>query len=912
MRFGHLGAFFGLPLPLALLLAGCAASSRESVPAPVVRPAASAPKQPSEEAQRVLTPPGLRLDPRVRPTRQAVTLELDPRQETFRGTVDIELSLPEATRAVWLHGAELTVTGGAFQVGGASVPMEAMPVGEDLLVFVPREPVGPGGVTLHVEYTGRARDKEDSGVFREQEAGRWYAMTQFQALYARRAFPCFDEPTFKIPWELTLRVRGEDAAFSNTPVRAERAEAEGWKTVRFQPTPPLPTYLVAFAVGPFDVVDAGRAGQRQVPVRMLVPRGRGDEARWAASVTGPLLEELEAWFGSPYPYAKLDVLALPGGMSGAMEHPGLITFGAPLMLGRREQDTQPRQRAFAETQAHELAHQWFGNLVTPDWWDDLWLNESFADWLAIKVVTRWKPEWNGAARRVEARGDAMRADQLVNARCIRQPIATPGDIHSAFDAITYGKGAAVLAMFEAWVGDAAFQRGVRAYLAEHAGGTATTADFFQALSTATGRDVGPTFSTFLDQPGVPLVAMELQCPRGAAPRLSLSQRRYLPLGSKGEEGAAPTWRVPLCVRYGAGATEGRACTLLEGPTGALELTEAKGCPDWVHPNADARGYYHAVLGGEGLARLARRGGARLSVAERLVLLDDARALLGNGELDVGQALALVSRLGTGDATLVSSAAGVVDSLPADFVSSAMQAHRARFVRGLFGARARAVGFVSKPGESDDVRQSRPTLLWMAATVGADPELRAEARRLTARWLEDRASLAAEDVDAVLLAAAATGDAALHQKLREAVRSASTGSERELLFVALGGFRDATLARAGLELMLAPEVDAREALPLLFGLLSETSTRPAAFAFLREHFDALRERLPRDLSTWLLTTGGFFCDANHRQQVADFFGPRAHDFAGGERALAQTLERVDLCIARREALGPGLERFLARY
>ncbi|MCP3104066.1 M1 family metallopeptidase [Myxococcus sp. K15C18031901] len=907
MRFGHLGAFIGL-----VLLAGCASPTATAQPPPLPR-ATPAPTGPSEEAQRVLTPPGLRLDPRVRPTRQAVMLELDPRQEAFRGTVDIELSLPEPTHALWLHGEELTVTASAFQVAQARVPTDAMPVGEDLLVFVPREPVGPGSVTLHVEFTGHARDKEDSGVFREQEDGRWYAMTQFQATYARRAFPSFDEPTFKIPFELALRVRGGDEAFSNTPVRERRADAEGWTTVRFQPTPPLPTYLVAFAVGPFDVVDAGRAGQRQVPVRMLVPHGRSAEARWAADVTGPLLQELETWFGTPYPYAKLDVAALPGQQGGAMEHPGLVTFGAQLMLGAEAQDTPWRQRTFAETQAHELAHQWFGNLVTPDWWDDLWLNESFADWLAFKVVARWRPEWSGELRRVESRGSAMRADQLVSARCIRQPITTPGDIHSAFDAITYGKGAAVLAMFEAWVGEEPFQRGVRAYLSEHARGTATTADFFHALSTVAGRDVGPTFSTFLDQPGVPLVTVELQCPRGAPPRLALEQRRYLPLGSKGVEGAALTWRVPLCVRYGVGATEGRACTLLEGATGALELTEAKGCPDWVHPNADARGYYHAMLRGDGLEKLAARGGARLSVAERLVLLDDARALLGNGELDVGQALGLVARLGTGDATLVSSAAGVVDSLRADFLSAAMQPHRARFVRGLFGARARALGFVSKPGESEDVRQSRPTLLWMAANVGADPALRAEARRLTLRWLEDRSALPPQDADTVLLTAAATGDAALHQRMRDAVRGASTAHERELLFLALGGFRDATLARASLELMLAPEVDTREALPpILLGQLTEPTTRPQAFAFLREHFDTLRERLPRDLSTWLLTTGGFFCDVAHRQQVADFFGPRAPDFAGGERALAQTLERVDLCIAQREALRPGLERFLTRH
>ncbi|MFP2913677.1 M1 family peptidase, partial [Pyxidicoccus sp. 3LFB2] len=206
----------------------------------------------AEEGPRILVPPGLRLDSRARPTRQSVTLELDPRQEAFRGTTDLELSLTEPTRELWLHGEELSVEAATLVVEGRRVPVAALAMG-DVLAFIPDEPVGPGTATLHVEYTGRALAQEGSGIFREQEDGRWYAMTQFEALYARRAFPCFDEPSAKIPWQLTLRVRAEDSAFSNSPVQAEERGPDGWKTVRFQPTQPLPSYLVAFAVGPFEV-----------------------------------------------------------------------------------------------------------------------------------------------------------------------------------------------------------------------------------------------------------------------------------------------------------------------------------------------------------------------------------------------------------------------------------------------------------------------------------------------------------------------------------------------------------------------------------------------------------------------------------------------------------------------------------
>ncbi|WP_338863984.1 M1 family metallopeptidase [Myxococcus stipitatus] len=910
MRLGHLGA--ATSLLLTLLLTGCAGGPREvaSSPAPAGERARAIP--PPVEDPRVLTPPGLRLEGKARPTRQAVMLEVDPRQELFRGVADVQLSLSERTRALWLHGTELSVTGAHVVVGESRVPVEALPVGEDLLTFIPREPLEPGVVTLHVEYSGHAKAQEDSGVFREEENGRWYAMTQFQPLYARRAFPCFDEPAFKIPFELTLRVRAEDSAFANTPVRAEKADGDGWKTVRFQPTPALPTYLVAFAVGPFDVVDAGKAGKNQVPVRMLVPKGRGAESAWAADVTGPLLMELEEWFGSPYPYAKLDVLALPGHQGGAMEHPGLITFSASLMLSTPQDDSVARQRVFTETQAHELAHQWFGNLVTPEWWDDLWLNESFADWLAFKVVARWRPEWRGDLRRVDARSASMREDWLVSARSIRQPIEVSGDIHSAFDAITYGKGAAVLAMFESWLGPEVFQRGVRDYLRTHARGTATTEDFIQSLSQAAGQDVAPAFSSFLDQPGVPLVSMTLECPKEGAPRLALEQRRYLPLGASEKASDSKPWHVPLCVRYAVGGVEGRACTVLTEPSGTLALNDARRCPDWVHPNADARGYYHALVRGDGLTRLATKGAARLSVPERLVLMADAQALLSSGALDVTQALTLVTRLGDGDANLVMGAASVVGSVHSDLVPDALRAHRARFVRGLFGARARSVGFVSRPGDSEDLRLLRPALLGIATNEGEDPKLRAEARRLALRWLENHGALQSEDAAIVLQSASVAGDAALHQRMRDAARTATTESERGLLFNALGSFRDVSLARASLELMLDTKVDTREALAILFGQLSESATREVAFTFLRENFDTLRGRLPRDISTWLLSSGGVFCDAGHREEVAHFFGPRAADFEGGERALAQSLERVDQCIAQREALRPGLTRFLARY
>ncbi|HSP77431.1 MAG TPA: M1 family metallopeptidase, partial [Myxococcaceae bacterium] len=393
---------------------------------------ATAPRQsevPAPASTDTPRPPEFRLGTEVRPRAYTVELTVDPEREGFDGVVEVALELSEPTRQLWLHGNGLTVKEATLTAGARTSPARAVTEGEQFLGFLLEEPVGPGEATLRVVYEGRASAKETTGLFRQRDGERWYALTQFQPDDARRAVPCFDEPGFKVPWQLTLRVRPELAAFANTPVESEEVGADGLKTVRFRPTPPLPSYLLAFAVGPFETVDAGPAGSKGAPVRIVVPHGRKAEAEWAAHATPPLVQHLEEYFGLPYPYEKLDVLAIPQPvLFGAMENPGLITFQMPLLLARPEQDSLERQRQFTVVQAHELAHQWFGNLVTLAWWDDTWLNESFATWLAFKVTDAWQPGWNMDAERVRTRHHALQADRLTTARSIRQPVKSEGDI----------------------------------------------------------------------------------------------------------------------------------------------------------------------------------------------------------------------------------------------------------------------------------------------------------------------------------------------------------------------------------------------------------------------------------------------------------------------------------------------------
>ncbi|MFL5343677.1 MAG: M1 family metallopeptidase, partial [Hyalangium sp.] len=537
--------------PFSLLLVLTACGARQHVP----DAEASAPPPPPAQASAPAaapatppTPPQLRLPTTIRPTGYSVELTVDPNASTFQGVADISLQVAQPTSVLWLNAHELTVKQATLTQAGAPLALTPVPGNENFLGFTLSRPLAQGPASLHITYEAIASTKEIEGAFRAQERGDWYVFTEFEPMGARRAFPCFDEPSFKVPWQLTFHVPAGNIAVTNTPLLAEEPQADGSRTFRFARTQPLPSYLIAFGVGPLEFVQAAPSGRNKVPTRIITPKGRAAEAAYAAKMTPEIISRLESYFDMPYPYEKVDILAGPL-MSGAMENPGLVTFNSESILAKESEDTLAHQRNFTETQVHELGHQWFGDLVTMAWWDDLWLNESFATWITPRIIESWKPTWDAPAQRVQERSYALGSDSLATARRVHQPIENAGDILSAFDGITYGKGSAVLAMAEGWLGQDVFRRGIQRYLRAHAGGNATTQDFLDALSAEAGKDVGRVLGTFLDQGGAPLVSATVGC-SGPVPKVVLSQRRYLPVGSQGE--AARIWRVPLCVRYGVG------------------------------------------------------------------------------------------------------------------------------------------------------------------------------------------------------------------------------------------------------------------------------------------------------------------------------------------------------------------------
>ena len=899
-----------LPAVVLLLLASCA---EEPLPPPAPPPSPSAPNAPaalvSPAAPR---PPALRLPRTAAPVRYAATLTLLPSAVTFDGAVDLDLTLTEPAALLWLNATALTVSEAHFEVGGRALPARVVPGGDDFLGFAVDEPIAAGAARLHVAYQGKITSKDDRGVFAEKEDGADYLFSQFENTEARRAFPCFDEPAFKVPWQLTLRVPASDTALSNTPPVSEARQEGGMKAVRFAETRPLPSYLVAFAVGPFDLVAAGRAGKQGTPVRIVTPRGKAAQAAHAAKVTPELLRRLEDYFGIPYPYEKLDIVAVPHLVSfGAMENAGLITFFESGMLARADEDTLSFEQRYADTVTHEMAHQWFGDLVTMSWWDDVWLNEAFASWMEAKILEPYKPEWRWDLERARSTAGAMHGDALLSARRIRQEIASRDDIQNAFDEITYSKGAAVIGMFEAFAGPERFRRGIARYLGEHLHGNATSTDFLAAVGAETRADLAPAFSTFLDQPGVPLVRAELVCGgkggAGEPPTLVLSQSRYLPLGSAGAPPA--TWQIPVCVRWGAGkggGAGGRACTLMKERAATLALPEAKRCPDWVMLDAENAGYYHAGYTGAALDGLLRAGGKQLTLAERLSVIRDLGALVASGDLPVAEALGRVPQmLEDGHPEVLQAALGLA-LLREQLVPEALRPSYARFLRKTFGARARAVGWRPRAGEDDHLRLLRPYLVPMVADRGEDEALIAEAQSLALRWLDDPGAVSPDVADAVLWVAATHGDRKLFDRLHAEARKAKDDRRLHRLLHGMASFRDPAIVRDALAILLTDELDARVGVDLLFQ--QDPRMQDVVFDFTRASFDVLAARVPGELRADLPFVGEPFCDEAHRSQVERFFKDRVAQLTGGPRNLAKTLERITLCSSLRRAQEASLTAF----
>ncbi|MEZ4432686.1 MAG: M1 family metallopeptidase [bacterium] len=871
-----------------LLVVGCG-----SAPSPAPDPAAE------------LTAAGpdgnRRLDDAVAPTRYVLDLTVDPAKPTFSGTVAIDVRLRAPQAVIELHGRDLDVAAVTATVGGEVRDGRAVAGPNGGLAAVFAEPIPAGEATLRFTYTAKLPEVPD-GLYRVKDGERWYAFSQFQPLYARQSFPGFDQPDFKTPYQTTLRVPSGLLAISNSR-QVSKVDDGDLSVYTFAETKPLPTYLVAFAVGEFDVVEAPADAIPGTPLRIIATKGKGRLAEYALERTPLIHAALSAYFGGPHPFDKLDMVAVPNFAAGAMENVGLVTYRETLLL--LDEETAPANRKMWSQSviAHELAHMWFGNMVTLAWWDDLWLNEAFATWMAAKIVQEVDPELQMDLERVAGTTYVMELDAQKHARAIRQPIEHGGDVSNAFDGITYGKGAAVLRMLESWIGVEPFRDGVRAYLAEHAYGTATTADLMAALGEASKKPVAETARSFLDQPGTPLVGITVQCAAGKPATLALQQRRALPAGSDAPQGEP--WTVPMCVRAVVGDAARRECFVFSGAQGSHTLAEP-GCPTWIHGNDDQRGYYQWQTTPAGMVALAAEHYEALTEAERVALPGIYRGLLEAGEMPAGVYLDALGLLARRTQRLVVE--GVVDGLGVLFQSVVVHAPAlgepfAAVVRGLLGPHVARIGPLPKADDPIDARLLRPRLVTPLAYMGRDPALRAMAREKALAWLDGKAELDGDVVQMVLPIAAWDGDAALWGRMRARLDEQPDPIDRVALVGALGSFGDPALATQSLDLILDGTLLAQDFRTLLGGI--DHRTQDAAWMWMTRNYHKLAERMGDSYRPRLPWVGAGFCTAEDAERVRGFFSEPAHAPEGTERNLGLVLEKITRCARLREGIGAGL-------
>ncbi|MGZ5099951.1 MAG: M1 family metallopeptidase [Usitatibacter sp.] len=861
---------------LALLLLAAASVARAAVP----------------------TPPEFRLGDAATPVSYDARLEIDPGEPIFAAEMRIELRFNRSTPILWLNASRLEIDSAEFRQAGRQVGVAVVRGGEDFVGFAPAgAPFAPGEASATIRYRGAIDPLATRGLFRQQEGGDWYVVSQFEAMSARRAFPCFDEPGWKTPWSLTIDAPAGNAVASNTPevLAFDLPDRPGWKRHAFAATKPLPTYLVAMAVGPFDVVDGGTAGARATPLRYFAPKGRGAQMRYVKETTPRLIEILEDYFGSPYPFEKLDTVTIPATVNfGAMENAGMITYASSLVLATPHEETTTFRRRYAAVGAHEIAHQWFGNLVTLAWWDDAWLNEAFATWMGRKVLYRFQPEWDSGWQAGERRRRALQADRLDSARRVHNPVTVKNDVYGAFDRITYDKGAEVLSMFEGWLGPERFRQGVRDYLGRHAWGSATSLDFVRALGEASGRRESAiaAFTAFIEQPGVPLIDVALRC-QGKGAAIEVAQRRLRPEGSTAVEAQ---WTTPACFRYRADGALRTQCEEIGNERRTIALAALATCPEWVMGNALGAGHY-ATRYSATLQRWIAERIVDLPEAEAVALAGDTTLLALAGLVPRDEALPLVRAfLRHGSYGVREGGVVALGKLRDELLSAPQLRMKREIVAGSIQPMARELGWTARKDDRDAVRELRVALMPFAARSEGGERLRPEAREQALRWIADREAIDAMMVPPVLDTAARFADEATWAKLVGALDATKDRRQRSELLKALAKARDPKLRARTRELVMGKGIDGREAYLFLEETLMDDFNRLSAFDWVRESFDALVAKLPAETPANIPTYLGDLCTAKDRAAFVDFFERRSGKFLGGPLRYEQALEGIDLCIA----------------
>jgi aminopeptidase N len=840
--------------------------------------------------------------PRVAmPVRYRVALKIDPRADRFTGHVEIDVNFLRPERALFLHGLGLNISGVTVKLKtGQSFAAHYDQVdssGVARLIFVDQVPAGEA--TLIFDYDapfGRSLD----GLYKVVDRGDSYAFTQFESTSARRVFPSFDEPGFKTPFDITVIAPRGLKTIGNTQIVAASPAAHGMVDTVFATTRPLPTYLVALAVGPLDVVDGGVVpanAYRAKPlhIRGITARGNGRRIGYALSLTPKIVEALERYFGIGYPFAKLDILAVPDFAAGAMENAGAVTFRERYLLIDADAPLE-QKRASLAVQAHELAHQWFGDLVTPAWWDDTWLNESFADWTEYKAAAAVLPEMEFETDTLRGGLDVMDLDELPSARQIHQPIKNLDDLANAFDSITYDKGAAVLRMFESYAGPDAWQRGIHAYLTKFAYGNATAQDFIGTVAATTGHpEMVAAFNDFINHAGVPYLHVAGGC---GPSTLNLTQTAYAPIGLSAPQ---RLWRVPVC----AGDGGARTCRLMDTAKLALPLDT---CSSALLPNAEGGGYYRFAFDEAGWKQ-AIAGAAALPPADQITLMANVFAAMRANDAQAGDALDVVKALAPVARwdVLKSMQKRLSENLRQSLAPADLPAYR-EFISGLFAARWRKAGPAAKAGETPSDTLLRQYLATLLVTEAHDAGTIAELSDAVRANLDSGKPIALE-VRAEAMRAALLADPSYADRLVALFQTTDDENiRREIVYAFAGSDSAAAIDKL---LALAPtKFRIGELRFLTEYMAAEPTARNELWRYEKANFDVLAKRVTVRGMGRMAEILQQACDAGARADADAFLAPRAASMYGAARRLAHTDERIARCIAFRRAKGAEVSSALA--
>lgn len=839
----------------------------------------------------------------ARPLAYRIALRIDPAAARFSGETVIDVALEAPAETLFLHGRGLAITRAeAMTAAGRRIPTTTRQVHDTgVLELRFARALPPGQHQLRFVHEAPFMTAAE-GLYRVQVGERWYAWTQFQAIDARRVFPGFDEPRHKTPFTLSLTVPEGVKAFANTPEVAARPVGRGWTRHDFAPSEPLPTYLVALAVGDFDVVEStippNAVRARPLPFRAIATKGQAPQLAFAVTETPKILALAERYFGTPYPFAKLDIIASPI-MGGAMENVGLVTFDDTLLLLGADAPLQ-QVRAFGVVMAHELAHMWFGNLVTPRWWDDIWLNESFATWMGNQLALEWRPDLGIRELELAEALEAMDEDSLAVGRPVRQPIADSADINAAFDRLTYQKGGQIIRMFERYLGPQTFQRGVRLHLERYRFGTADSQAFFASMAEASGNPgLVDAWRSFVDQEGVPLVRFAT-APGGT---YTLAQSRYAPIGGATDDGRL--WTLPVC----ASAGEGVACTLLDTREG--QIGPVTGTAPWVAGNAGGAGYYRFDLPPADWSRLLAAGPA-LPAAEAMTAADSIWAGFAAGTTPFSRVLAAAEVFAPHPERLVATwLAFDVTRVAREALPAAEHGRLEARLRALYGPRLAALGLDPARGryaaESPDIRQLRQTLAAILALDARDPAVRATLRAAAEAALAGNPDALDPAFRAMAFAVLAEeGGPAAADRLRDALVASEDPLFRRHAASALGAQRDVAGAAHVLGFVTDARLQNLEALAILGGLFQRPATRAAALAFVEREWAGLKPRIGGLLGSFAGAAGGFCAEADARE-VERVFRPRLAELGAGSLELDRPLAAIRRCAALQAATGADVRR-----